>query len=80
MPFLYLGVFSSGISYTLQMVGQRNVNPTVASLILSLESVFGLIGSVIILSDSLQLKEYIGAGIIFLAVIISQIEFKKGRE
>jgi drug/metabolite transporter (DMT)-like permease len=80
MPFLYLGVFSSGISYTLQMVGQRNVNPTVASLILSLESVFGLIGSVIILSDSLKLKEYIGAGIIFLAVIISQIEFKKGRE
>ena len=72
IPFLYLGIFSSGISYTLQMVGQRNVNPTVASLILSLESVFGLVGSVIILGDSLQLKEYIGAGLIFLAVILSQ--------
>ena len=79
IPFLYLGIFSSGISYTLQMVGQRNVNPTVASLILSLESVFGLVGSVMILGDSLQLKEYIGAGLIFLAVILSQVELKKGR-
>lgn len=77
LPFLYLGVFSSGIAYTLQIVGQRNVNPTVASLILSLESVFGLLGGMVILGDKLEIKEYIGAGLIFLAVIISQVEFKK---
>ena len=76
-PFLYLGICSSGIAYTLQIVGQRNVHPAVASLILSLESVFGLVGAVIILGTKLTLKEYIGAGMIFLAVLISQVEFKK---
>ena len=76
LPFLYLGVFSSGIAYTLQILGQKNVNPTVASLILSLESVFGLLGGMIILGDKLELKEYIGAGLIFFAVVLSQIEFK----
>lgn len=76
LPFLYLGIFSSGISYTLQVIGQKNVNPTVASLILSLESVFGLVGSVIILGDKLEIKEYIGAGMIFSAVVVSQLEFK----
>ena len=77
LPFLYLGVFSSGIAYTLQIVGQRNVNPPVASLILSLESVFGLLGGMIILGDKLEFKEYIGAGLIFLAVVLSQIEIKE---
>ena len=76
-PFLYLGICSSGIAYTLQIVGQRNVNPAVASLILSLESVFGLVGAMIILGTELSFKEYIGAAMIFLAVLISQIEFKK---
>ena len=77
LPFLYLGICSSGIAYTLQVVGQRNVNPAVASLILSLESVFGLLGAMIILGTELSFKEYIGAAMIFLAVLISQIEFKK---
>jgi drug/metabolite transporter (DMT)-like permease len=77
LPFLYLGVCSSGIAYTLQIVGQRNVNPAVASLILSLESVFGLLGSMIILGTQMTTKEYIGAGMIFLAVLISQFEIKK---
>lgn len=77
MPFLYLGICSSGIAYTLQIVGQRNVHPAIASLILSLESVFGLLGAVVILGTELTVKEYIGAGMIFLAVLLSQIEFKK---
>lgn len=77
LPFLYLGVFSSGIAYTLQMVGQRNVNPAVASLILSLESVFALLGGLVVSGNSMTTREYIGAGLIFFAVLISQIEFKK---
>ncbi len=76
-PFLYLGVCSSGIAYTLQVVGQRNVHPAIASLILSLESVFGLLGAVIMLGAQLEPREYLGAGMIFLAVALSQIEFKK---
>ena len=76
-PFLYIGICSSGIAYTLQIIGQRNVHPAVASLILSLESVFGLLGAVIMLSARLEPKEYLGAGMIFLAVILSQFEFKK---
>ena len=76
-PFLYLGICSSGIAYTLQVIGQRNVHPATASLILSLESVFGLLGAVIILGKELDTREYIGAGMVFLAVILSQFEFKK---
>ena len=77
LPFLYLGICSSGIAYTLQIVGQKNVHPAIASLILSLESVFGLVGAVIILGTKLSIKEYIGAGMIFLAVVLSQFEYKK---
>ena len=77
LPFLYLGICSSGIAYTLQVVGQRNVHPAVASLILSLESVFGLFGAMIMLGTKLTLKEYIGAALIFFAVVLSQFEFKK---
>ena len=77
LPFLYLGICSSGIAYTLQIVGQRNVHPAVASLILSLESVFGLLGAVVMLGTQLTAKEYIGAVMIFLAVVLSQFEFKK---
>ena len=77
LPFLYLGICSSGIAYTLQVVGQRNVHPAVASLILSLESVFGLLGAMIMLGTKLTFKEYIGAVLIFFAVVLSQFEFKK---
>ncbi len=75
-PFLYLGICSSGIAYTLQVIGQRNVHPAAASLILSLESVFGLLGAVLLLGKELSTREYIGAGMIFLAVVLSQFEFK----
>ncbi len=76
-PFLYLGICSSGIAYTLQVVGQRNVHHAVASLILSLESVFGLLGAVVMLGAKLEFREYVGSALIFMAVLISQIEFQK---
>ena len=71
---LYLGICSSGIAYTLQIVGQKNVNPAVASVILSLESVFGVVGGAIFMSESMSLREYIGCAIVFLAVVLSQID------
>ena len=81
LPYIViLGIGSSGIAYTLQAIGQRGVNPTVSALILSLESVFGAIGAALFLSESMGRNEYIGAILIFLAVIISQIEFKEKKE
>ena len=73
---LYLGICSSGIAYTLQIVGQRNCNPAVASIILSLESVFGVIGGAIILGEIMTPREYIGCVIVFIAVILSQLDIK----
>lgn len=73
---LFLGVGSSGIAYTLQILGQRGANPAAASIILSLESVFGVIGSAIFLGERMSLREYIGSAIVFIAVIFSQIDFK----
>ncbi len=76
LPILFLGICSSGIAYTLQIVGQKGINPTVASVILSLESVFGVIGSAIFLKERLAVREYIGCIIVFAAVLLAQIDFK----
>lgn len=72
---LYFGVCSGGIAYTLQVVGQgmKGVNPAVASIILSLESVFGAIGGAVLLGEVMTPKEYVGCGIVLLAVILSEI-------
>ncbi len=77
LSLLFLGVFSSGIAYTLQVLGQRNLNPGVASILLSLESVFGAIGGAIIFGESMSDREILGSAIVFSAVILSQIDFKK---
>lgn len=78
---LYLGICSSGIAYTLQIVGQgmENVNPAVASVILSLESVFGVIGGAIVYREVMSTREYVGCAIVFAAVILSQIDFKASK-
>ena len=68
-----LGIMSSGVAYTLQIIGQKNVNPTVASIILSLESVFAVIGTALFLGQSLSPREYIGCGLVLFAVILSQL-------
>lgn len=75
MPsLLFLGILSSGIGYTLQIVGQKNADPTVAAVILSMESVFGVIGAAFILGERMDGREYIGCGIVFLAVLLSQLD------
>ncbi len=78
LPYLlFAGILSSGIAYTLQIVGQKYTPPAVASLILCLESVFAALAGFIFLNETLSLKEYIGCAIIFIAIILSQINFKK---
>lgn len=79
VPLLYTGVVSSGVGYTLQILGQRTVNPTVASLILSLESVFAALAGWEILGQALSLRELFGCALVFVAVILAQLPSKKGR-
>lgn len=73
LPILYAGVLSSGVAYTLQIIGQKNVNPTIASLILSLESCFSVLAGWIILHESLSIKERIGCVLMFVAIILAQM-------
>ena len=77
MPILYLGIGSSGIAYTLQILGQKGVNPAAASIILALESVFGIIGTALFLGQMLTPREYLGCAIVLVAVVLSQIDLEE---
>lgn len=70
---LYLGIVSSGVGYTLQIVGQEHADPAVASLSLSLESVFAALGGWLISGNTLSLREFVGCAVVFSAIIIAQI-------
>ena len=74
---LYTGILSCGIAYALQMIGQKYTKPSFASLILSLESVVAVIAGVIFLKETLLWNEIVGCSLIFIAVIFSQLTFKK---
>lgn len=76
-PLLGIGVLSSGVGYTLQIVGQKDVPPHTASLILSLESVVAAIGGVLILGEHIGIREGIGMLIVFAGIIVSQLPDKK---
>lgn len=72
-PLLYAGVLSCGVGYTLQIVGQKGMNPTVASLILSLESVISVIAGFLILHQKLSGREILGCVLMFIAIVLAQI-------
>lgn len=73
MPLLYAGVLSCGVAYTLQIVAQKGYNPTVASLLLSLESVFSVVAGFIVLGQKMNARELSGCILIFAAVILAQL-------
>ena len=75
IPLLYVGIFSCGVGYTLQILAQKDSNPTVVTILLSLESVFAVIAGAIILKQQMSVREYIGCAVMFAAVILAQIEF-----
>lgn len=78
IPILYAGILSSGVAYTLQMVGQKYAEPAVASIVMSLESVIAVIAGAVVLSEKLAGREIIGCVLVFVAVIVAQIpEFLK---
>lgn len=72
-PLLYTGILSSGLAFTLQIIAQKDTDPTVASLILSLESVFALVGGWLILGQVLTTRESIGCALVFGAIILAQL-------
>ena len=76
LPTLYVGVFSSGVAYTLQIISMKGANPTTVSLLLSLESVFSVLGGAVILNEILSGREYVGCVLMFAAVILSQLPEK----
>ena len=73
IPILYAGILSCGVAYTLQIVGQKNTNPTIASLILSLESVVSVLAGWILLKQTLSGREIAGCIVMFAAIIIAQL-------
>lgn len=75
-PILYAGIMSCGVAYTLQIIGQKDMNPTVASLILSLESCISVLAGWIILGQHLSTREIFGCVIMFCAIILAQLPQK----
>lgn len=79
-PILYAGVMSCGVAYTLQIVGQKGMNPTVASLIMSLESVISVLAGMVLLSQRLSSWEILGCVLMFVAIILAQLpQREKGK-
>ena len=79
VPILYAGVLSSGVGYTLQIVGQKGVNPTAASLVLSLESVISVLAGWVILGQSMSPREILGCVLMFCAILLAQLPDRKKR-
>lgn len=78
-PLLYVGVLSSGVAYTFQIVGQKGMNPVVASLVMSLESVISALAGWLILSQALSKREIAGCVVMFAAIILAQLPEKAAK-
>ena len=76
LPLCYTGILSSGVAYTLQILGQKRTQPAVASILMSLESVFAVLSGALILEHWPTSREWVGCGIMFAAVILAQIPVK----
>lgn len=84
VPILYAGMLSCGVAYTFQILGQKNYNPSIAALILSLESAFSVLGGFLILHEKLSAKELAGCALMFAAIVLTQLpigdRFSFGKE
>jgi len=77
IPLLYVGVLSSGVAYTLQILAQKGSNPTVVSLLMSLESVFATVFGALILHELMSGREIFGCGLMLVAVVLAQLPTSK---
>ena len=73
IPLLYAGLLSCGVAYTMQIVGQKHLKPAVASLIMSMESVFAVLSGWLLLHERLSARELLGCGLVFSAVLLVQL-------
>lgn len=80
LELLYVGVLSSGVGFTLQIVAQKGSNPTVVSLLMSLESVFGVLAGAIFLNEVMSAREYIGCLLMFGAIVLAQLPQRKKKK
>ncbi len=80
IPIVYCGIMSGGVGYTLQMVAQKYTDPTIASLLMSLESVFAVLAGVLFLNERMSPKEAVGCMIMFAAIVLVQIPFPKKKK
>lgn len=80
IPILYAGIMSCGVAYTLQIVAQKGMNPTIASMVLSLESVFSVLSGWLILGERMTLRNLLGCGLIFAAILFVQLPIGKPKE
>lgn len=80
LPIAYAGVLSSGVAYTLQIIGQKYTRPTVASLVMSLESVFAVLSGMVVLKEIPTIKEGIGCVLMFAAIILAQLPTKESTD
>ena len=78
VPILYCGVISAGVGYTLQMVAQGMTEPTVASLLMSLESVFAVIAGALLLHERMSRRELLGCAVMFAAILLVQLPVRAG--
>ncbi len=77
IPILYAGVLSCGVAYTFQILGQRDSNPAIASLIMSLESTFSVLAGWILLHETLSCREAVGCIFMFVAILLAQLPERK---
>ena len=77
LPLGYAGILSMGVAYSLQIIGQKDLEPTVASLLMSLESVFAVVFAWLLLKEQMTAYELMGCGLVFGAVILSQLPAKE---
>ena len=78
-PILYCGLLSSGVGYTLQILAQKDANPTVVSLLLSMESVFAVLGGAVILHERMGGREIFGCVLMMIAVVLAQLPAAQSR-
>ena len=76
-PILYAGIMSSGVGYTLQIIGQKYTEPTVASLIMSMESVFAVLGGWLLLNQKMSGRELLGCAVVFVGILLVQLPERK---
>ena len=77
VPILYGGLMSVGVAYTCQILGQKNAEPALASVILSTEAMFSAIGGALILQERMTPRGYFGCALIFVGVLLTQVQIRK---